>query len=173
MDSFEPRPPAKEPRARRAQLLFSTTSRNLLELQREGYHRRTTPSPAATPLLKKGGDRKEKGGPFVVVGPPPSNKLRAFFLFYGFSLIFSGGACGWLRAVRRGRTARLRPWRFPACPSRGAALPRRPSGPRSPWPRPSRGRGPRCRRARSPPRAALRGFRPRRRPALPRRRRPA
>src|SRR5882762_7627655 len=110
---------------------------------------RTPPRPLSrAPLLKRGGDRKEKGGPVVVGGPPPSYKLRAFFLIYGFSLIFSGGACGWLRAARRATRARLLRWRFPACPWRRAALPRRPSRPRSPWLRPSRGRGSRCRRAR-------------------------
>src|SRR5439155_11098078 len=102
-------------------------------LRKEGTEQHT--ARYAGTLLEKGGDRKEKGGPFVVGGPPPSNKLRAFFLFYGFSLIFSGGACGWLRAVRQARTARLRRWRFPACPWRGGALPRRPSGPWAPWPR--------------------------------------
>src|SRR5438309_1551850 len=143
----------------------------LADSERISQH--TTTPAARAPLLKEGGDRKEKGGPIVVEGPPPSNKLRTFFFFCGFSLIFFGGACGWLRAARRGTPARLRRSRLPACPSRGAALPRRLSGPRSPWPRPGRGRGSRCRRARSPPRAALRGCRPRRRRAPPRRRPPA
>src|SRR5438034_1693567 len=72
MDSFEPRPPAKEPRARRAQLLFSTTSQkpppNHTAKDITGAPpRRTTPPATRAPLLKKGGDRKEKGGPFVVV----------------------------------------------------------------------------------------------------------
>src|SRR5437762_3385646 len=145
-------PPTATPPRARTRPVFSGTSRAILrgrfQPTPKGYHRIPPRPLARAPLLEKGGDRKEKGGPFLVVGPPPSIKLRAFFLFYGFSLIFFGGACGWLRAARQATRARLLRWRFPACPWRGPALPRRPSRPRSPWLRPSRGRGSRCRRAR-------------------------
>src|SRR5882762_8572592 len=102
-------PPAAKPPQTRTRPVFSGTSRTLLRGRFQptprGYH---CPRP-----------EKEKGGPFLFLGPPPSNKLRAFFLFCCFSLIFSGGACGWLRAARRGTPARLRRSRLPACPSRG------------------------------------------------------
>src|SRR5260221_12073390 len=107
----------------------------------------TTPPATRAPLLKRGGDRKEKGGPLF--GSASEDKLRAFFLFCGFSLIFSGGACGWLRAARRGTRARLRRWRLASCPWRGPPPPLRPSRPPSPCPLRGPGRGSRAGAARS------------------------
>src|SRR5258708_21839688 len=72
----------------------------------------TTPPATRAPLLKRGGDRKEKGGPLF--GSASEDKLRAFFLFCCFFLIFSLRACRLLRAARRRSRAWLPLVPFPA-----------------------------------------------------------
>src|SRR2546426_3848561 len=105
------------------------------------------------PSLRKEGMEKKKAARLLLIGSASEQQTPRVFLVLLLLLIFSGGACGWLRAARQATPARLRRSRLPACPSPSSALPRRASRPRSPWPRPGCGRGSRCRRARSPPRA--------------------
>src|SRR5258708_35526493 len=96
-------PPAATPPRARTRPVFSGTSRILLQGRFQptprGYHRIPPRRLRRHPSLRKAGMEKNKAARFLLLGPPPSNNLRAFFLFYGFSLIFFRGPFLWRRAA--------------------------------------------------------------------------